>query len=460
MSVATRPLQTSPVVTGPPARAWRAPEFARRARYERWRRELVAPIAAGVLTTVSTRGEHPIDEGLIVAVVLGWLARMLGPQLQHARLCPALRAVHALLLPLVAAVAIVTLQLTTGMPDLSARSLAEIVVCVLVLAHPSGARPDIPPVRTAFVGTPEATRRWERSLAESCVGRFLMLGTVAVDGSAVTPSTLGHLDELGGLVSRESIDLLVVGDGAPLLRVLERLSWTSLTLPVRVVEASRFCEDMLGQVPVTEIDAAWFAGFLEPEAPIQTVVIKRAMDIVVALIVGVLTLPLMGLLMLMVRRRDAPALFKQTRIGEGGQPFTLYKLRTMRPGATAEWASDHDPRITRLGRRLRASHLDELPQLFNILRGDMSLVGPRPEQPAYVAELERALPFYDRRHLMRPGLTGWAQLRCGYSGTPQGAARKLCHDLYYARHRSTGFDLLILAETAAELIAPRSRRAL
>jgi lipopolysaccharide/colanic/teichoic acid biosynthesis glycosyltransferase len=368
--------------------------------------------------------------------------------------------VYALLQPLLVAAVLAGLELATGMPGLSARSLAEVAVCVLVLAHPSGARPDVPSVRTAFVGTTGAARRWERSLAESSVGRFFVLGTIAVDGSHNHDSPLGSLDELGGVVRREGIELLVIGEGAPPLRVLERLSWTSLELPVRVVEASRFCEDMLGHVPVTEIDAAWFASFLEPEAPIQTVVIKRAIDVSVALVAGLLALPLLAVLIPAIRRRGAPAIFKQVRVGEGGQPFTLYKLRTMQAGATGEWASEHDPRVTRLGRRLRASHLDELPQLLNVLRGDMSLVGPRPEQPAYVAELERVLPFYDRRHLIRPGLTGWAQLRCGYSGTSDGAARKLCHDLYYARHRSTGFDLLILAETAAELFVPVSRRSL
>ena len=236
---------------------------------------------------------------------------------------------YALLQPLLVAVVLAGLELATGMPALSARSLAEVVVCVLVLAHPSGARPDVPPVRTAFVGTAGAARRWERSLAESSVGHFFVLGSIAVDGSGDHDSALGTLDELGGVVSRERIELLVIGDGAPLMRVLERLSWTSLALPVRVVEASRFCEDMLGHVPVTEIDAAWFAELPRTEAPIQAVAIKRAIDVTVALLAGLLLLPLLAVLILLVRRRGAPAIFKQVRVGEGGRPFTLYKLRTM-----------------------------------------------------------------------------------------------------------------------------------
>jgi lipopolysaccharide/colanic/teichoic acid biosynthesis glycosyltransferase len=190
----------------------------------------------------------------------------------------------------------------------------------------------------------------------------------------------------------------------------------------------------------------------------------RVCDAVLATLILVLAAPVLAVAALAVRLTSrGPAIYRQVRVGRHGRPFTLYKLRSMVHDCEAQsgpcWSTGRrDQRVTRVGRILRRSHVDELPQLWNVIRGDMSLVGPRPEQPAYVAELERVLPFYDRRHLMRPGLTGWAQLRCGYAGTPEGAARKLCHDLYYARHRSVGFDLLILAETAAELLAPRSRR--
>ena len=113
----------------------------------------------------------------------------------------------------------------------------------------------------------------------------------------------------------------------------------------------------------------------------------------------------------------------------------------------AQWASADDPRITGIGRLLRRLHLDELPQLINVLRGEMSIVGPRPEQPEFVERLEQGLPFYSRRHLIKPGITGWAQVRCGSAGSDVGSGWKLCHDLYYLKHRSMVFDLAILAET-------------
>jgi lipopolysaccharide/colanic/teichoic acid biosynthesis glycosyltransferase len=168
-------------------------------------------------------------------------------------------------------------------------------------------------------------------------------------------------------------------------------------------------------------------------------------------------MPLLPVLVLLIRRDGGPALFAQVRIGEGGHRFRLHKLRTMRVGsdASAQWACPDDPRITRIGAWLRRTHLDELPQLVNVLRGEMSLVGPRPEQPEFVDRLEQILPFYQRRHLMRPGITGWAQVRCGYAGSDVGSAWKLCHDLYYAKHRSAGVDLLILGETLATLAFKR-----
>jgi lipopolysaccharide/colanic/teichoic acid biosynthesis glycosyltransferase len=175
----------------------------------------------------------------------------------------------------------------------------------------------------------------------------------------------------------------------------------------------------------------------------------------------ILAAPVLLIAGLLIRRDGAPALFKQVRIGEGGEPFVLYKLRTMSAGAdtpsvpVAQWAGEHDPRITGVGRLLRRTHIDELPQLINIFRGEMSMVGPRPEQPEFVERLERLVPFYQRRHLIKPGLTGWAQVRCGYAGSERGSLWKASHDLYYLKHRALGMDVAIMWETAVEILRPR-----
>ena len=153
-------------------------------------------------------------------------------------------------------------------------------------------------------------------------------------------------------------------------------------------------------------------------------------------------------------------LYRQRRLGELGEEFEILKLRTMRPDAEADgpqWSAVADDRVTRVGRILRRTHVDEIPQLWNVLRGDMTLVGPRPERPEMVAELERRFPHYTRRHLVKPGIAGWAALRCGYAGSDIGTAWKLCHDLFYIKRRSMLADALILAETGVEVFRDAHR---
>jgi lipopolysaccharide/colanic/teichoic acid biosynthesis glycosyltransferase len=251
--------------------------------------------------------------------------------------------------------------------------------------------------------------------------------------------------------------MLVMGAEAPRLAVFDEVTESCLGLPVRLLELSSLFEEVFGHVPTAEINGAWFQWLADSHVRASAGPVKRAIDVVGASVALLLTAPLLPLLVMLIRRDGGPALFSQVRIGEGGRRFRLHKLRTMRldADASAQWATPDDPRTTRVGGFLRRTHLDELPQLVNVLRGEMSLVGPRPEQPEFVDRLERMLPFYQRRHLMRPGITGWAQIRCGYAGSDIGSAWKLCHDLYYAKHRSAGVDLLILMETLATLVFER-----
>jgi exopolysaccharide biosynthesis polyprenyl glycosylphosphotransferase len=178
---------------------------------------------------------------------------------------------------------------------------------------------------------------------------------------------------------------------------------------------------------------------------------KRAMSVVVALTALVFTAPLMALIALAIKLESrGPAFFIQERIGLRGRPFRLIKFRTMRPpeqDSDGIWQRDNASRVTRLGAVLRRYRLDELPQCLNILRGDMSLVGPRPEMATNVATFTAAIPFYNLRHEVRPGLTGWAQVRAGYSMSTEEVTRKLCYDLYYIKHMSLRFDLRILFDT-------------
>ena len=184
---------------------------------------------------------------------------------------------------------------------------------------------------------------------------------------------------------------------------------------------------------------------------------KGAVDFVLALLLLVLTAPLVLTAVVLVRLTSrGPAIYAQTRLGRQGRPFTLYKLRTMAYDCEREtgprWATPNDPRVTPLGRTLRKTHIDELPQLWNVLRGEMSLVGPRPERPEIAHQLERALPLYGERLLVRPGLTGLAQVQLPPDVDLAGVGRKLACDVYYIRHQGLGLDLRLLLSTATGVL--------
>jgi lipopolysaccharide/colanic/teichoic acid biosynthesis glycosyltransferase len=179
---------------------------------------------------------------------------------------------------------------------------------------------------------------------------------------------------------------------------------------------------------------------------------KRAVDLAAATGVLVLTAPLSLLVAMLIKLDDGgPVLFRQVRVGQHGLPFVLRKFRSMKVDAEAEtgpvWAQADDPRVTRIGRWIRILRIDEIPQAWNVLRGDMSFVGPRPERPEFVATLRSEIPFYDQRHNVRPGITGWAQVNHPYAATVQDARRKLEYDLDYLRSFSISKDLLIMLRT-------------
>jgi sugar transferase (PEP-CTERM system associated) len=182
-------------------------------------------------------------------------------------------------------------------------------------------------------------------------------------------------------------------------------------------------------------------------------VLKRCFDIAASLALLMLTLPVQAVTALLIRLESrGPVFYRQTRVGLHGREFTILKFRSMRVGAEGDrrprWASEDDPRVTRVGAIIRQYRIDELPQLWNVLRGDMSFVGPRPERPFFVAELAQAVPYYTERHWVRPGITGWAQINYPYGASVDDARRKLSYDLYYVKNRSVFLDFVIVAQTA------------
>jgi exopolysaccharide biosynthesis polyprenyl glycosylphosphotransferase len=223
-------------------------------------------------------------------------------------------------------------------------------------------------------------------------------------------------------------------------------------------------ERLAARVPVDLIAEDWLLledGFyLNANGSLRR--LKRAFDVCFACTLLLLTAPIILLACLALKLDSpGPAIFKQKRVGLLGDEFTLYKIRSMRLDAEkdgAQWASKNDPRVTRVGRFLRKSRIDELPQLVNVLRGDMSVIGPRPERMDFVRELVARLPFYDVRHSVKPGVTGWAQVSYPYGASMEDARLKLEYDLYYVKHLSPLLEAKILLKTIGVILFPKGAR--
>ena len=277
-----------------------------------------------------------------------------------------------------------------------------------------------------------------------------------VGQSLINPRVIGVMDDLEELVRRRRPDRIVVAlsglrDKAPfdlLVRLKDRDE-------IRVEEASRFFERLTGKISMEHLQPwqLWRLVFAETGRWARlNRRLRRVFDVVSSLIGIALSLPIMALTAIAIRiESPGPVVYTQERVGLRGRKFRIFKLRSMRADAEARgpvWASENDPRVTRVGRVIRRLRIDETPQFFNILRGEMSLIGPRPERPEFVERLEKRIPYYSERHLVKPGLTGWAQVSYPYGASFEDAREKLQYDLYYIKNQSPLLDAIILLETA------------
>ncbi len=236
------------------------------------------------------------------------------------------------------------------------------------------------------------------------------------------------------------------------------------TTGVQVIEISTFLERETGRIDLNSVNPSWLIfsdGFASGR--MLSSVFKRAFDIVASLILLAVTLPVILVTALAIKLESrGPAFYRQRRVGLYNQGFDILKLRSMRQDAEiagkAVWAAEDDPRITRIGRFIRKVRIDELPQTWTVLRGEMSFVGPRPERPQFVDELETQLPYYAERHMVKPGITGWAQINYPYGASIEDARHKLEYDLYYAKNYSPFLDMLILLQTLRVVLWPTGAR--
>lgn len=306
-----------------------------------------------------------------------------------------------------------------------------------------------------IVGTKGLFESFAKAQTEGFLHEYELAGYVSAgnndrdaDGD---PFYLGTIaEQLASLRSRRVTEL-VVGDSAA--RDPGAMNWLvpCLQRGYRVTNEATFYETATGQILVDEITPDWFL-FADLKVHCdQRATLKRLLDLTTAAFGLLVTAPLWPLIALAIKLCDGgPVFYSQTRVGQGGMIFRLHKFRTMRIDAEngkSVWACPNDPRVTAVGRFLRRSRLDELPQLYNVLVGDMSVVGPRPERPDIVRELVEKIPYYAERHLVKPGVTGWAQISFRYGASVEDARRKLQFDLYYLKHMSFELDTIILFRT-------------
>jgi sugar transferase (PEP-CTERM system associated) len=311
--------------------------------------------------------------------------------------------------------------------------------------------------RILVVGTGEAARKVTRQILDQKDFAYRVIGFIDDDPRRigeriVNPGVIGTPADIPRLVADHQVDRIIVGlaDRRGKFPIDELLQ--AKLSGVRVEDATTTYERITGKILIDDLRPSWLIFSDGFRVSRLTRWMKRGIDITLSILLGLVAIPAMVLTAIAIALESGlPVLYCQERVGENGRTFTLCKFRSMRmdaeEGGRPVWAKDGDERVTRVGRVIRATRLDELPQLWNVLTGDMSFVGPRPERPFFVAELSRKIPFYQQRHVIKPGITGWAQVKYRYGSSIEDATEKLRYDLYYIKHLSIFFDLTIVFDT-------------
>ena len=358
------------------------------------------------------------------------------------------------------------------------------LICVAALnPHLPGLRLSLPTLLAMTVGVFLSVGVWDAVLERTVRRRVLVIGaTAAADiaqAAAADPRTpfevidaqttpespmhsLAALDQLAVVVESQRPDVIVLSDDQFCSKALERLL-DMTERRFRVAGLTTFYEYAFGRVPVRQMTPMWFLSLLHLRQRPERRPLKRVFEVVAATVGLLFVALLFPLLAVLIKAcSPGPVIYRQLRIGAGGRLFTMYKFRTMRVDAERPgpaFAQGHiDPRCTKIGAILRRTHLDELPQLWNVLKGEMSIVGPRPERPEFVEMLEAEVPYWSRRLLAKPGLTGWAQVRCGYASDSATSADKLSYDFWYLRHGNLAVDVAVCFRTLLlmlEILVPR-----
>lgn len=326
--------------------------------------------------------------------------------------------------------------------------------------------------RALIVGAGWAGQTIARAISSMGSGSFELAGFVDDDPAKLgaefsfaeeTVRVLGDRHALHDLIRRHHITTLVLAITYEINGELFQTLMDCLEYGLDIVPMPVLYEQLTGKVPVEHIGDNWYVA-MPIDHPLTRPIhraIKRISDIILASLGSLLLLPFVPFISLAIYLDSpGPIFYTQERVGQGGRIFKVYKFRSMVPDAEqgeAVWAQENDPRVTRVGRLLRKTHVDEFPQFLNILKGEMSAVGPRPERPEFVAELSEEIPFYRTRHAVKPGMAGWSLVKYGYASSKEDAKIKIQYDLYYIKHQSFWLDMVILLKTIINTITLRGR---
>ena len=333
--------------------------------------------------------------------------------------------------------------------------------------------------RALLIGAGWSGRAMLQALGEHGAGTYQVIGSVDDDPSrlgAAVPErevdaaeaqapvrVLGDRHALADLIAQHQISTLILAITHEIDAELLQILIDCLEQGVEIVPMPVLYEELTGRVPVEHVGENWYVAMPinHPGTAALWPALKRAVDVLLAsagLILLGAVLPF--LVVAIYLDSPGPIFYTQERVGKGGRVFRVLKFRSMTVDAEkseAVWAREDDPRVTRVGRLLRKTHADEFPQFWNILKGDMGAVGPRPERPEFVRDLVREIPFYRARHAVKPGMAGWALVKQGYGASKEDALIKLQYDLYYIKHQSVGLDMAILLRTVADMLSFRGR---
>jgi sugar transferase (PEP-CTERM system associated) len=322
--------------------------------------------------------------------------------------------------------------------------------------------------RILIVGSGASAIEVAREALERRDAGYRVIGFVDTDPelvgrSLINPRVIGLTSELDAIVKRDNIDRIIVALGERRGQFpTEQLLDLSLSGNVSIEECASFYERLTGRVHLDMMRPSWLIFSGRGRQNRLNAFTRTAMHRSVAFLGALLSLPVAILTAILIKLESrGPVLYKQERVGMNGQPFVLMKFRSMRMDAEKDgpaWAKTDDDRATRVGRIIRKIRIDEIPQFWNILKGEMSFVGPRPERPHFVAQLAQEIPYYEQRHLIAPGLTGWAQIKYPYGSSIEDARQKLQYDLYYIKNQSLALDAAILFETIKTILFGRGAR--